>query len=244
MSVTKIEWTEVTWNPTSGCSKISLGCRNCYAERMAIRLRSMGSEKYINGFDFTLHPEIINEPFTWNKPRLVFVNSMSDLFHENMPLWFLKEIFRVMNENTQHTFQLLTKRVDSLLKYNSLFDWTDNIWMGVTVECSNYLERINLLKQTNARVKFISMEPLLSPIVGQDFDGIDWVIVGGESGPNARILKKEWVLSIRNQCIKQNVPFFFKQWGGTNKKKAGRLLDGRIWNEMPVKAIKPSVMAL
>lgn len=229
----KIEWTESTWNPTTGCTKISIGCKNCYAERMAKRLKAMETQKYKNGFNLTLHPDILKEPYSWRYPRTVFVNSMSDLFHEDIPLDYIRRTFKVMNENPQHTFQVLTKRAEILQDYSKYLNWTKNIWMGVTVENQEYTNRIDSLRETNANVKFLSIEPLISEITNINLSDIDWVIVGGESGPGARPMLKEWVLKIKDQCIKQDAPFFFKQWGGTNKKKAGRLLEGKIWEEMP-----------
>lgn len=233
MAQSKIEWTEMTWNPSTGCNKISAGCRYCYAETMAKRLQAMGQKKYKNGFKLTLHPETLQIPYTWNKPRLVFVNSMSDLFHEDIPFDFIRDVFKVMNDNPQHIFQILTKRADILLKYNTLLDWTQNIWMGVTVENDKVLHRINDLRNTGAVVKFFSMEPLLSNVNNLNLFNIDWVIVGGESGPKARPMKKEWVIDIKEQCNRANVPFFFKQWGGMNKKANGRLLDGKLYDEYP-----------
>ncbi len=233
MSISKIEWTETTWNPTTGCSKISLGCKNCYAERMSKRLQLMGVGKYENGFDLTIHPDMVHEPYSWKTPRTVFVNSMSDLFHERIPLEFIKSVFKSMVDNPRHTFQILTKRADILLEYNSYLPWSKNIWMGVTVESKNYIQRIDSLRKTNAFVKFLSIEPLLDDLKSIDLSNIDWVIVGGESGPGARPMKEDWVINIKNNCIDQSVPFFFKQWGGINKKKAGRLLEGKTWNSMP-----------
>jgi len=233
MRTTKIEWTESTWNPTTGCTKFSEGCKNCYAERMAKRLQSMGIEKYQNGFKLSLHPEVLKEPYTWRNPRTVFVDSMSDLFHEEMPLPFIEHVFQVMNENLRHTFQVLTKRSDILLKYSECLKWSKNIWIGVTVESQNHINRIEQLVQTLAHVKFISLEPLLGPINDLPLQDIDWVIVGGESGPKSRPMSEEWVLKIKEQCHQNNIPFFFKQWGGVNKKKAGRILNGKVWDEMP-----------
>jgi len=235
MRQTKIEWTEVTWNPTTGCTKVSSGCKNCYAEKMALRLKGMGIKKYDNGFELAIHPAVLIEPYKWSSSKVVFVNSMSDLFHEDLPFEFLEKVFTVMNENPKHIFQVLTKRVKLLLEYSSKLHWTDNIWMGVTVESSKYMDRINLLRQVPASIKFLSLEPLLSSLPNLNLDKIDWVIVGGESGINSRPVKKEWVNSILTQCQVQNVPFFFKQWGGMNKKKNGRMLDGEFYNEMPKK---------
>ena len=234
MRTTKIEWTESTWNPTTGCTKISLGCQHCYAERMAKRLQSMGNKKYRNGFKITLHPDVLNEPYSWRNPRSVFVNSMSDLFHENIPFDYIQKVFNVMNENLRHTFQVLTKRSDVLLEYSKYLNWTKNIWMGVTVESQQFNNRIEELRKTEAFVKFLSLEPLISKVKLLNLTGIDWVIVGGESGPGARPMLEEWVIDIKKQCRLQNVPFFFKQWGGVNKKKFGRLLEGKTWDEMPL----------
>jgi protein gp37 len=229
----KIEWTESTWNPVSGCTKISPGCAHCYAERMAKRLQAMGQHRYRNGFKVTLHPEALEEPYRWKQPRIVFVNSMSDLFHEKIPLEFIRRVFSVMNENSRHTFQILTKRSERLTELAPLLNWSDNIWMGVTVENSDYLYRINHLRQVDAAVRFLSLEPLLGSLEALDLSEIDWVIVGGESGPNARPMKEEWAVSIQSKCEQAGIPFFFKQWGGFNKKKNGRLLEGRIWDELP-----------
>lgn len=235
MSQSKIEWTEVTWNPTTGCTKVSSGCKNCYAEKMALRLKGMGVQKYQKGFELSIHPTVLNEPYKWSSSKVVFVNSMSDLFHEDMPFEYLEKVFKVMNENPKHIFQVLTKRAELLLEYSLKLNWSDNIWMGVTVESSKYKNRINLLRQVPASIKFLSLEPLLSSLPNLNLDKIDWVIVGGESGINSRPVKKEWVNSILTQCQEQSVPFFFKQWGGMNKKKNGRMLDGEFYNEMPKK---------
>lgn len=235
MKTSKIEWTETTWNPTTGCTKISSGCLNCYAERMSNRLQAMGVEKYKNGFDLRIHPDVLNEPYSWKKPRTVFVNSMSDLFHENMPLDFIKNVFKVMNDNPIHTFQVLTKRANILLKYSSELNWTKNIWIGVTVENQDNISRVDFLRKVKANVKFLSIEPLIGKIENLNLKKIDWVIVGGESGPGARPMKEEWVKSLKEQCLSQNTHFFFKQWGGVNKKKNGRLLDGQTWDEMPIR---------
>jgi len=234
MKATKIEWTEATWNPTSGCTKISSGCKNCYAERMANRLQAMGVDKYKDGFELRMHPEVLSEPYSWRNPRTVFVNSMSDLFHENMPFDFIEKVFKVMNENPIHTFQVLTKRADILSQYSDRLKWTKNIWMGVTVENQDNILRIDFLRKVKANVRFLSIEPLLGRIENLNLEKIDWVIVGGESGPGARRMDESWVLEIKEQCVNQSTPFFFKQWGGTNKKKNGRLLEGQIWDEMPI----------
>jgi len=228
-----IEWTESTWNPVSGCTKISAGCLNCYAERMARRLRAIGQERYKNGFKLTLHPEALDEPHCWKKPRIVFVNSMSDLFHEKIPLEFIEAVFSVMNETKRHTFQILTKRSERLREIAPLLSWSENIWMGVTIENNDYVSRADDLRSVSAAVKFLSLEPLLGPVPDLKLDEIDWVIVGGESGPSARPMKERWVLDIKQRCENENKPFFFKQWGGVNKKKAGRLLQGKTWDNYP-----------
>ena len=234
MAQTRIEWTELTWNPTTGCNKVSQGCKFCYAEVMARRLKAMGLEKYRNGFELTLHEDALKIPYTWKQPKIVFVNSMSDLFHKDIPLEFIQRVFKVMNDNPQHVFQVLTKRADILLKYHKELEWTHNIWMGVSVEDSKSFSRINYLRRTRAKVKFLSCEPLIGPLPNLNLKKIDWVIVGGESGRRPRPMKPEWVFEIHNKCIEENVPFFFKQWGGTNKKKTGRVLKGRTYSEMPI----------
>ncbi len=228
-----IEWTECTWNPVTGCSKISAGCKNCYAERMALRLQAMGQFNYRNGFRVTTHQHMLSLPLKWRSPRKIFVNSMGDIFHRLVPYGFVAESFDVMTKAAHHQFQLLTKRSVRLRQLASDLPWPGNVWMGVTVETADYLERIDDLRQTDAAVKFLSLEPLLGPIPDIDLGGIDWVIVGGESGPGARPIDAEWVADIRDQCLNADVPFFFKQWGGKNKKKAGRELHGRTWDEMP-----------
>lgn len=233
MKPSKIEWTESTWNPSTGCTKISAGCANCYAEVMTRRLHAMGLEKYKDGFNLTCHYNELKLPYTWKKPRMIFVNSMSDIFHENMPFDFIKAVFRVMNECPQHTFQILTKRADILEKYYTLLDWTPNIWMGVTIENDKVTKRIDSLRKVPAFVKFLSIEPLISAIPNLNLLNIDWVIVGGESGQKARPIKEEWVLDIKKQCDQKQIPFFFKQWGGKNKKASGKLLQGKIYCQMP-----------
>lgn len=232
MSSSSIEWTEMTWNPTTGCTKISTGCKYCYAEVMSKRLQSMGIEKYKNAFKLRIHEEALKVPYTWKHQKIVFVNSMSDLFHKLVPLEFIQKVFAVMND-TQHVYQVLTKRADFLLKYNAELNWGHNIWMGVSVENREAMGRIDLLRQTNAKIKFLSCEPLLGPLNDINLSGIDWVIVGGESGRKARNMNPEWVLDIMGQCKAANVKFFFKQWGGTNKKKTGRILNGKVYNDMP-----------
>ena len=226
----------MTWNPVTGCTLTSPGCAHCYAERMARRLQAMGSPNYKNGFAVTLQPHTLEYPLRWKQPRTIFVNSMSDLFHDAVPLEFIQRVFSVMNEANWHTYQILTKRSERLLELSPLLDWQDHVWMGVSVENSKYSYRINHLRKTGARIKFLSVEPLLGPIARLDLSNIDWVIVGGESGPGARKIDPAWVLDIRDQCTRADVSFFFKQWGGVNKKKSGRKLDGRTWDQMPDEA--------
>lgn len=233
---TSIEWTESTWNPVTGCSKISPGCANCYAERMAKRLQAMGQENYKEGFKVALHPRALELPLKWRKPQTIFVNSMSDLFHEQVPFEFISQIFNVMNRAHWHIFQILTKREKRLVELSPSLPWAPNIWMGVSVETKDYYSRIKALQRTGAITKFLSCEPLLGPLPGIPLKGINWVIVGGESGPHSRRIETSWVEAIRDQCLEANTPFFFKQWGGANKKKAGRLLRGRTWDEMPDQA--------
>lgn len=233
MATTTIEWTEATWNPVTGCSKISAGCQHCYAERMARRLKAMGQPKYRNGFEVTLHPDVLSQPFAWRKPMMVFVNSMGDLFHKDVPADFVVQAFEVMAEARNHTFQVLTKRDDRLVELDEKIAWPDNVWMGVTVERDDYRYRLHSLRTCGAAVKFVSFEPLLGPINEPDLSGVDWAIVGGESGPGARAMEKWWASDLRDACLQQGVAFFFKQWGGTRKKRTGRLLDGREWNQLP-----------
>lgn len=233
MSATKIEWTEATWNPVTGCSKISAGCAHCYAERMAVRLKAMGQPNYRHGFEVTCHPAVLNLPLQWRKPRMVFVNSMGDLFHEEVSESFIRRVFDVMNKASWHQFQVLTKRAERLAQLAPRLHWTPNIWMGVTVEEQSCAQRVEHLRNTSAHTKFLSMEPLLGPVTHLDLTSIDWVIVGGESGPGARRMEEEWVVSLKQRCEVEGVPFFFKQWGGVNKKKAGRTLLGRTWDGMP-----------
>ncbi|MDE2841999.1 MAG: phage Gp37/Gp68 family protein [Chloroflexota bacterium] len=229
----KIEWTEVTWNPVTGCTKISPGCKYCYAERLAKRLQAMGSHKYQTGFEVALHPEVLDQPARWRKPRYVFVNSMSDLFHQAVPTEYVQAVFNIMNEHPRHKFQILTKRPARVRRLDRKVDWTPNIWLGVSIESERWADRLTYLKESGAAVKFLSLEPLLGPLPKLDLSGIDWVIVGGESGPGARPLHPEWVREIRDNCVGNDVPFFFKQWGGTFKKRTGRMLDGRTWDEIP-----------
>jgi len=234
MSKSSIEWTEATWNPVTGCSKTSAGCANCYAEIMSKRLQAMGVGKYKEGFDVVrFHPETLSIPFEWKKPRTIFVNSMSDLFHEDVFDEHIQSVFSTMNNCQIHNFQILTKRAERLAELSGMLTWTDNIWVGVSIENSSNLYRMEYLKMVPAAVRFLSIEPLLGPLPKLNLNGIDWVIVGGESGPKARPIKEAWVLEIRDQCLKANVPFFFKQWGGKNKKKAGKLLQGETWLQLP-----------
>jgi protein gp37 len=231
-----IEWTESTWNPVTGCTKISAGCAHCYAERMAKRLKAMGQQRYRNEFKVTLQPDMLDVPLHWKRPRMIFVNSMSDLFHEAIPADYIAKVFAVMQEASQHTFQVLTKRPERALELASDLPWPANVWMGTTVENADYLHRIRALVQIPATVRFLSLEPLLGPLPKLPLKGIHWVIVGGESGPDARPMQSKWVFQIRDQCQESSVPFFFKQWGGVNKSVAGRELDGQLWSEMPITA--------
>ena len=231
-----IEWTESSWNPVTGCTKISAGCAHCYAERMARRLYAMGQPNYRNGFEVTCHPDTLELPLKWKKSQMIFVNSMSDLFHKAVPAEFIGEIFFTMNQARWHTFQILTKRADRLRQLAPRLKWTPNVWMGVTVENSAHVDRIDRLREVPAAVRFLSLEPLLGPLPELDLTLIDWVIVGGESGPGARPMDPAWVLDLRDQCLNAGVAFFFKQWGGVRKKKAGRLLEKRTWDQMPREA--------
>jgi len=229
-----IEWTESTWNPLTGCTKVSLGCANCYAERMALRLKAMGNLNYANGFNVAMHENVLELPLQWKKPQTIFVNSMSDLFHEDVPEEFVFRVFDVMCRADWHCFQILTKRSKRLIDLSSRLPWMPNIWMGVSVENQDYTFRIDHLRRTGANVKFLSLEPLLGPISSISLEAIDWVIVGGESGLRSRPMKEPWVIDVRNQCQEKKVPFFFKQWGGVNKKKTGRKLEGHTWDELPL----------
>lgn len=253
MAQSSIEWTEMTWNPTTGCDKLSAGCKFCYALTMSKRLQAMGQEKYKNGFKLTLHPDALEIPYKWRTPKTVFVNSMSDLFHKDIPLNYIKKVFKVMNENLQHTFQVLTKRGEVLAKYDSKneLNWTPNIWMGVSVENEKVIHRIDYLRDVKAKIKFLSLEPLLGPLQNLNLQNIDWVIVGGESGHKARPVKKEWITDIKKQCDEYSIAFFFKQWGKPefncdaedptinvehkNHAKGGCQLDGKMYRELPVK---------
>lgn len=240
MAQSSIEWTEMTWNPTTGCNKLSTGCKFCYAEIMSRRLQAMGVEKYKDNFKLAIHPDALEIPYTWKKSKIVFVNSMSDLFHKDVPLSYIKKVFNVMNETPQHTYQVLTKRGDILEKYDKHLTWTSNIWMGVSVENELVKDRIDYLRNTNAFIKFLSLEPLLAALPNLNLKNIDWVIVGGESGPKSRPIEKEWVIDIKNQCKKAKVSFFFKQWGGVRKSVTGRSLNGKTFNEMPKITYEPT----
>ncbi|MCZ7586335.1 MAG: phage Gp37/Gp68 family protein [Deltaproteobacteria bacterium] len=242
MAKSAIEWTESTWNPVTGCTKISPGCKHCYAERMAKRLKAMGQPNYARGFRLTLQPQMLELPLGWKKPQVIFVNSMSDLFHKNIPAEYVAQVFNVMSRAHWHVFQVLTKRSDRLASLSPTLDWQPNIWMGVSVESEKYVHRIDDLRATNAHVKFLSLEPLIGPLPNLKLNGIDWVIVGGESGPKARPMDEGWVTEIRDQCRDAGVAFFFKQWGGVNKKKTGRTLEGRTWDEMPTVALQPALV--
>jgi protein gp37 len=228
-----IEWTQATWNPVTGCNKVSPGCKNCYAEKMSLRLQAMGQANYKDGFKLTLQPHMLSRPLEWKSPKLIFVNSMSDLFHKDVPLKYLKQVFDVMNQASWHQFQVLTKRSKRLAELSDQLNWTKNIWMGVSVESNVYKSRIDDLRSSNAHIKFISAEPLLGPVEKMNLKGIDWVIAGGESGPGAREVEEEWITDIKNQCVRARVPFFFKQWGGVRKSRTGRLLNGRTWDQFP-----------
>ena len=233
MGQSSIEWTEQTWNPVTGCTKVSPGCKFCYAEKFAGRLQAMGVDNYRNGFKLTLHPHMLEKPLGWKKPSVIFVNSMSDLFHKDVPEDFILAVFKTMNTANWHQFQILTKRPERVLEMNKKLRWTPNIWMGTSVENADYMDRIDVLRQTSAKIKFLSLEPLLGALPNMNLKKINWVIVGGESGFKARPMKLEWALDIQEQCQAGGVPFFFKQWGGKNKKQAGRILNGRTWDEMP-----------
>jgi protein gp37 len=239
-----IEWTESTWNPVTGCDHVSNGCDHCYAERLAFRLQAMGSKRYRDGFRLTIHEDLFNLPLRWREPRTIFVNSMSDLFHESVPFSAIEAIFKTMNAAHWHTFQVLTKRPFEMLKHCEALSWTPNIWMGVTVESSRYVHRLEALRQVPATVRFVSFEPLLSPIpMSVSLEGIHWAIVGGESGPGARPMDPSWATDIRELCREYGTAFFFKQWGGVRKSKTGRILEGRTWDELP-EATPPERAAL
>jgi len=233
MAQSTIEWTDATWNPVTGCTKISPGCKHCYAERMAKRLKMMGQANYRNGFEITLQPHMLELPLKWKTPKRIFVNSMSDLFHTDVPLDYIEQVFSVMRRAHWHQYQVLTKRSERLLELSPRLEWAPHIWMGVSVENKNYVKRVDDLRKTSAHVKFLSLEPLLGPLHKLNLQGIDWAIVGGESGPGARPVDPSWVIDLRDQCVRARVAFFFKQWGGVQKKRTGRELEGRTWGEMP-----------
>ena len=228
-----IEWTDSTWNPVTGCNKISPGCKNCYAARLAPRLKAMGNPRYANGFEVTLHHDLVDLPTKWKKPRKIFVNSMSDLFHDEVTLEFIQEVFSTIVTGDHHTFQVLTKRPERALELSGQLPWPSNLWMGTSVENADYLHRVDTLRQIPAQTRFLSLEPLIGAVPDIDLINIDWVIAGGESGPGARKIEEDWVRSIRDQCDAAGVRFFFKQWGGTNKKRSGRMLDNRTWDDFP-----------
>ena len=231
--ISTIEWTDSTWNPVTGCTKISPGCAHCYAETFAERWRGIPGHPYEQGFNLKIWSQRLEQPLLWKKPRTIFVNSMSDLFHEDVPLSYIQEVFKVMEKANWHRFQVLTKRAERMVELAPKLSWPENVWMGVSVENRDYLWRVDHLRKVPANVRFLSIEPLLGPIGRFSLKKIDWVIVGGESGPGARPMKEEWVIGIKNQCVKQGVPFFFKQWGGVQKKKWGRVLEGRTWDDIP-----------
>lgn len=228
-----IEWTDATWNPVTGCTKVSPGCKNCYAERLAFRLKEMGNPRYTNGFRVTLHPNQLDLPLRWGKPKMIFVNSMSDLFHEDIPDEYIKKVFATMVKADWHVFQILTKRAERLAKLAPQLPWPSHVWQGVSVENQTWTKRVTALQKVPATVRFLSVEPLLGPIEKLPLDNIHWVIVGGESGPSHRPIKPEWVREIRKQCLTAEIPFFFKQWGGRTAKSGGRHLDGQTWDQMP-----------
>lgn len=243
MTATGIEWTEVTWNPVTGCDRVAAGCDNCYALALAKRLKAMGAEKYQNdgdprtsgpGFGVTIHPAALAQPYRWRGSKVVFVNSMSDLFHARVPIGFIRDVFDVVRETPQHTYQVLTKRSRRLARLADRLDWPENLWMGVSVESTDVRGRIDDLRSIPARTRFLSCEPLLTALPDLDLTGIAWVIAGGESGPRARPIDPTWVEDIRDQCLADGVAFFFKQWGGRTPKAHGRELSGREWSEMPV----------
>jgi protein gp37 len=238
-----IEWTDATWNPVTGCSKVSPGCKHCYAERLALRLHAMGNPRYRDGFRVSLHPDQLTLPLRWGQPRRIFVNSMSDLFHEAVPEDFIRQTFEVMERASWHVFQILTKRAARLAALAPSLPWPANVWQGVSVENARYVSRVAHLRTVPAHVRFLSVEPLLGPIPQLPLDGIHWVIVGGESGPGHRILDPAWVRAIRDQCLAAGVPFFFKQWGGRTSKSGGRQLDGHAWDQMPDSRRQPEATA-
>ena len=236
MAKSSIEWTEATWNPVTGCDKVSPGCKFCYAQVMARRLEGMGQPNYRNGFKLTLQPQMLGRPLAWRRPQMIFVNSMSDLFHKDVPLIYIRQVFATIRQAHWHTFQVLTKRSERLVELARELEWPDNLWMGVSVERAEYDFRIDHLRRVPAHIRFLSLEPLLGPLPGLNLDQIDWVIVCGESGRRPRPLSEDWVLEIQAQCECAGVPFFLKQWGGRNKKESGRVRGGRTWDETPDRA--------
>ncbi len=222
----------------TGCSPISDGCKHCYAIKMARRLKAMGNRRYRNGFAVTLHQDLLDAPLSWKKPRMVFVNSMGDMFHEDVPIEYIQQVFATMEKSSHHIFQVLTKRSSRMAELAAQLPWPKNVWMGVTIESEKYLYRAENLKKTPATIKFISVEPMIGPVSDINLEGIDWVIVGGESGAQARTIEKEWAIAVRDKCTASSIPFFFKQWGGPNKKKSGKILDGKIWNQFPPNSTK------
>lgn len=232
-SQSSIEWTNATWNPITGCTKVSAGCKNCYAERFAERFRGVKGHPYEQGFDLKLWPERLELPLTWKRPMYIFVNSMSDLFHEDIPISYIRKVFRTMERTPWHRYQILTKRAKRVAEVSSKLPWPANVWQGVSVEDMRVAERVDHLRKVGAAVRFLSCEPLLGPLHDLNLQGIHWVIVGGESGPGARPMDPAWVRGIARKCEDEGIPFFFKQWGGVHKKVAGRLLDGRTWDDMP-----------
>lgn len=247
MGKTSIEWTRAedgssgySWNPLTGCTKVSPGCKHCYAERMAKRLQGMNHPSYTNGFRLTLHERLLTLPLQWKKPRTIFVNSMSDLFHKDVPTEFILRVFETMCTASQHRFQVLTKRPERVAELSPVLPWPENVWLGTSVETATYFDRIASLRRRDAKIRFLSLEPLLGPLTGLDLEGVDWVIVGGESGPGARSMDAAWVTEIRDICLASDIPFFFKQWGGVQKKRTGRLLEGRTWDQMPLVGSMPT----
>lgn len=238
---THIEWTDATWNPVTGCTKVSAGCKHCYAARMARRLQAMGVARYANGFTVTWHPDVLRQPLMWQKPRRIFVNSMSDLFHPAVPEAFIGEVFGIMQQTPHHTYQVLTKRPERLAALADRLPFPSNVWMGTSVESRDVLDRVDWLKRVPSAVRFLSCEPLLGPLGPLALDGIDWVIVGGESGPQARPMRAEWALDLRDQCVARGIPFFFKQWGGVRRTQAGRVLEGRTWDQFPTRSPNPTL---
>jgi len=231
--LSSIEWTDATWNPVTGCTKVSPGCKFCYADRMAKRLQAMGQPRYRDGFKLTLQADVVELPLQWHSPRMIFVNSMSDLFHEDVPVEYIQRCFETMRLANQHIFQILTKRPERAAELRNTLPWSSNVWMGTSIESQEYIWRVAELRRIPASVRFLSIEPLIGPVARLPLQQIDWVIVGGESGPGARPMEEAWVVTIRDRCVRYQVPFFFKQWGGIQKSRTGRVLEGRTWDEMP-----------